>query len=258
MIVDGNYLVLDIETGYSDDSYIKESIDSWSPPKNIKDEEKIAARRSEFIAESRLKSAISDYAPIVSVAIKGIIDDNSIKIVFGAMGKADDYLVCEGLRDKGWQVYEAISEVESLNQLSFMLESMAMHERILLVGHNIKKFDLPKLRTRILYHKLQLPLLLQPHKYPVFDTMSKAPYFLVGCNEYVAFEKLERALGIAEHSHKNIVNGSEVPEMAHLAAAAFTDKQFEEWESLVSLIMTYNAKDVVQEEKAFQLMNGLT
>lgn len=257
-MIDIDYLVLDIETGYAHDIYIEQAINNWSPPKNIKDEEKIAARRNDFLNEVRLKSAVSDHAPIVSLAIKGMIDDEPVRVVFGAIGKVDDYPVCESLRDNGWQVYETNNEVELLSQLSVMLDDIiAMRERILLVGHNVKKFDLPKLRTRTLYNKLQLPLLLQPHKFPVFDTMSKAPYFLAGCGEYVAFEKLEIALGIVDHSHKQIFSGAEVPEMAHLAAAALDCEEFEEWQSLVSLIMTYNAKDVVQEEKAFKLMNGL-
>lgn len=251
-----NYLVIDIETGYAADAFIQKSIDDWSPPKNIKDEEKIAARRADFVSEARLKSAVSDHAPIKSVAVKGRIDGELIKFVFGAMGVVEGYATCEGLRNGGWEIVDCANELELLKAFGAAMDSIVVSD-IVLAGHNIKKFDLPKLRTRTLYSKLSLPLILKPQQFYIFDTMLKAPYFLVGCGEYVSFEKLEHALGITEESHKNIMCGSKVPEMAHLSEAALDTEQYEEWQSLASLIMTYNAKDVVQEEKAFELMCDL-
>jgi hypothetical protein len=51
-----NYLVLDIETGYANQSDINHQLKQWSPPSNIKDPEKIASRRAE--AELKIRDKV--------------------------------------------------------------------------------------------------------------------------------------------------------------------------------------------------------
>ena len=55
------------------------------------------------------------------------------------------------------------NELELLKAFGAAMDSIVVSD-IVLAGHNIKKFDLPKLRTRTLYSKLSLPLILKPQQ----------------------------------------------------------------------------------------------
>jgi len=255
-----NYLVIDIETGYAPDDAISGMVDDWQPPGNIKDPEKIQARRAEFEAEARVKSALTDAAPIIAVAIKGQVGLEQHGLVLHAMGQCP----MPALEAQGVKVVGATSEGLMLQMLSAVLGQLADNQT-LLAGHNVLLFDLPKLRNRLIRNRAAIPVSLQPgdaiEHQPVYDTMKHARYFSAeagkaGNNPFFGFKRLEQVLGLSNPGHKGIMSGEDVPVKHAEAMAALASGDAEKHAELATLIVAYNFQDVVQEEKAFRLMTG--
>lgn len=238
-IAAAEYITLDIETGYAPDADIRDQIEAWQPPSNIKDGDKIEERRQKFIENVKSKSSLTDAAPIVSICFKS---NAGLKVIMSSMGanRATQ-------KPAGWQVMEFDTEIAMLSALSMIFNNIA-DENTRLVGHNIIGFDLPKLRNRMLRGRVKLPACLVPKNgegeknQPVYDTMRGAKYFSQEFSNslYVSFDALAKALGLKIHKH--LMSGDQVP----LFAA----------QGRVDEIILYNALDVEREEEAFLLMTG--
>ncbi len=257
MMQPDNYLVLDIETGYAPDEVVSDMIKQWEPPSNIKDPEKLQARLDAYTQEAKSKSALTDSAPIISIAINGQVGINKAAYVLHSMGVN---LPMPALEAMGVQVVGFDTEAVMLSGLTAILDAIANPETVL-VGHNLVSFDLAKLRNRMVRSKAKLPAALRPNpdeNQPVYDTMRHAKWFSIeaGNSPFFSFKKLEAALGLSNAGHKSIMSGAEVPAKHAEAMAAHAAGNTQQYQELATLIVAYNWQDVVQEEKAFRLMTG--
>lgn len=256
MIQPDNYLVIDIETGYAPDDVVSEMIRQWEPPTNIKDPEKLQARLDAYAEEAKGKSALTDSAPIISIAINGQAGLNKAAYALHSMGMA---LPMPALDAMGVQVVGFDTEAAMLGALTAILDTIANPETVL-VGHNLVAFDLAKLRNRMVRSKAALPAALRPaeENQPVYDTMRHAKWFSIeaGNSPFFSFKKLESALGLSNAGHKDIMSGAEVPAKHAEAMAAKAAGNIQQYQELSTLIVAYNWQDVIQEEKAFRMMTG--
>ena len=257
MIQPDNYLVIDIETGYAPDDVVSEMIRQWEPPTNIKDPEKLQARLDAYAEEAKGKSALTDSAPIISIAINGQVGLNKAAYALHSMGAT---LPMPALDAMGVQVVGFDTEAAMLGALTAILDTITNPETVL-VGHNLVSFDLAKLRNRMVRSKAALPAALRPAQedsQPVYDTMRHAKWFSIeaGNSPFFSFKKLEAALGLTNAGHKNIMSGAEVPAKHAEAMAAKAAGNIQQYHDLATLIVAYNWQDVIQEEKAFRMMTG--
>jgi len=230
------WLVLDIETGNAPVEAIQVAIEAWKPPANIKDETKIEARRKEAVQKIREKAALLDASPILCVAA---IADGYAPAIFNGMD-TNTYPV------EGWSVIGAGNEARMLEILRNFLDTTTTPETIL-VGHNLRAFDLPKLRHAYIRNRLRLPECLKPRfgdeaRAETADTMAlfKA-YSMEHRDDYaVSLDTVAAALGIPRP--KQLIDGSQIPAL-HEAG------RYHE-------ILTYCAIDTATTARAWELMAG--
>lgn len=213
------FVSIDVETCDPDDldDVVELEIESWEPPSNMRDADKIAVRRAEAAEKIRTKAALTDDAPICVVAV---YFDGSGACFSSANGKAKK--VASKQHD-GAYIYRCGDERSTLWWLREFLNGVCTVptdevEGTILVGHNIIKFDLPKLRLRYIANGLEVPELLccgigeQDAKLaPVFDTMRVFAHFY--SNNGTPFVSLDRVCTlIGVESPKNGMDGKDVPE----------------------------------------------
>lgn len=197
------YICLDIETGNGPEEAIQRALAAWAPPANIRDEDKIAARRAEAEARIRERAALLDAAPILCIAAKTQVQT----CLFNGMD-ASDHLI------EGVLLFSCGNERDMLLAWRTWLDTIATPDT-LLVGHNLLGFDLPRLRSRYAWHKLRQPIALAPaladqERQPVSDSMLLYRSFSIEHRDgFASLEEMATGLGI-EH-HKGIANGSMIP-----------------------------------------------
>lgn len=221
------WLCLDIETANPDDSIIEREIANWKPTGNVKDPAKIEAQRAEAETKIREKAGLLNAAPICSIAIHSCMECK----VFHTLKVGEVGIVNVAAPD----------ERSMLMMLRQYLDTYC-GEPTVLVGHNIKKFDLPKLRLRYAVHRLRLPEILAPTtEIPVDDTMILfARYFCVGERQFVSLGEMTDELGISNGG--KILNGKQIPQMVE--AGQHTE------------IVLYNAADAMLTTQAWQILTS--
>lgn len=233
-----DYLVLDCETADPPadviDAHIERFMENWTPPGNVKAEDKIEARRQEAAQKIRDKAGLLDSAPVLCVAIK----TDRTAVLFDAMvtDDSDRYDV------PGWRVEWCGDEQGMLLSLRDWLDSYTMPDT-LLAGHNINGFDVPKLRARYLAHRLRLPQLLTPGaENPRCDTMREYPRHSVEHRDqkFVSLDAVCTGLNIPRP--KQVINGADCPRL-------YRDGEY-------AAIGTYCAIDVIATEQAVLLLTG--
>jgi hypothetical protein len=227
------WLVLDIETGNPASCSIEAAINAWKPPANVKDPEKIEARRIEARAKIAEKGALLDAAPILCCAVKSEIGS----VVFSGMGANARPVI------DGWHVVAFDDERSMLQALAVYLDTMAGPETVL-AGFNIQSFDLPKIRNAFIRHRLSLPACLKVNDQlqPMFDCMKKFRFFSAEHSDalYVSLDTVAVAFGIPRA--KSVVSGADVPQM-HEAGQ-------------IAEILTYNAIDVEVTAQIYLIMTA--
>lgn len=130
-----NIVILDIETTAPPDGeeIIEQELECWEPPANIRDPQKIEARRIEASAKLREKLALTDAAPIICV---GTAVENAAPVVRGE--------------------WESGGERYMLAWLTTVLDFAST-----IVTKGGGTFDLPKLRFRYLINGLPIPVALR-------------------------------------------------------------------------------------------------
>ena len=230
------WLVLDIETGDAPAAAIQAAMATWKPPANIKDVSKIEARRVEAAERFREKAALLDASPVLCVAVQTEQD----AIVFNGMDN-------EAYAIDGWQVIPCRDEHGM---------SMALREWIdrhadaltLIVGHNHRAFDLPKLRSAYVRHRLKLPTILTPklgnvEKNESVDTMTLFKAFSMENREerFISLDTVAQGLHIPRP--KEVLSGSDIPRLYR--------------EGQHRAICMYCCVDAATTARAFQLMTAL-
>ena len=64
------WIVLDLETGDAPTEAVARKMQDWQPPSNLKDPEKIAARRKEAAEKAIEKAALLDESPILCIGMQ--------------------------------------------------------------------------------------------------------------------------------------------------------------------------------------------
>lgn len=225
-----DWLCLDIETtGGRPESAEEFMRRQWSPAPNWTPET-IGKRFHEALAKKREKLALLDAAGIAVIAFNGPRIGRVIlhRLEVQAETRTD---------------YATIIGCESeAAMLCLMRERLAgwCDAKTILCGHNIRAFDLPRLRLACLRAGLQLPEAMnaaQPH----FDSMREfCRAFSVERSEMVGLAEVLEKLGIP--NHKGIVDGSQIDEL-------IAQREFE-------AILRYAALDVSAESEVFLRLTG--
>lgn len=144
---------LDIETGRSAEAEIERRIAEWQPPANCRKEETIEARRQDFAKTAREQSALWDSAPILAVAMATAQGVVGFECMTGGQAEPKDR--------HGNTIIRAGDERGMLVAMrEFLAGWFDAETGAVVVGHNLRGFDLPKLRLAYLRHRLALPQVL--------------------------------------------------------------------------------------------------
>jgi DNA polymerase III epsilon subunit-like protein len=221
------YLVLDLETTAGDPTEAEEWMrwhwspnPNWSPPV-------VGARFHEALEKKKEKLALLPTAPILSVALKTEQDCR----VLHTLPFAEPALSSAVL-----ERYE--SEREMLARLAQLLAECSPETT--LVGHNIRHFDLPKIRGAMLRHGVRLPACLVHRDHPIYDTLVEWGRYTLDTRPMVSLAEVLTACGIA--SHKQDIDGSQVP-------ALYERGQYH-------VILSYAVLDVLAQWRLFLRMTG--
>lgn len=240
------YLCIDLETENppSDviDRVVAQKTANYEPPANYKDPDKIAAHKAEAMAKARDKAALWNEAPIGAIVLKS---DNEFRLLH-AMNPEPPRLV-DGATVQGFA-----SEKEMLLALRGLLNAAVVMPDAPpavtgvtpipteIVCHNGLSFDLPKLRTRMVANRIQLPRCLVGDV-NVFDTMRVfARRFGCLSDQFVPMDTICEMFGIPQH--KQIVSAAEIPGL--IAANEF------------ETVIRYTLLDGLDTEQIYLFMTG--
>lgn len=235
-------IVADIETGAAAPEDLQKLVDGWKPGGNLKNPETIEQHRQKFVDEITLESAKTDAAPIVCCAIR---TNRGHREIFSCLPKLNVLSIHD------YELIEAGSETEMLDLLVFRLNELAyMEEARKFVGHNLKAFDLVKIRNRCGRNGVKLPPALRPYAVPVFDTMENAKHYSVDLakdkTKFVSFEMA--ALYCGFDTHKRSYSGAQVPkDVSRIYELLAQDPESQEAKELTETILLYNTEDVEGE-----------
>ncbi|MCB0287564.1 MAG: ribonuclease H-like domain-containing protein [Calditrichaeota bacterium] len=232
-----NWICIDIETADAPQGIIEKRVsdfeNNFTGKGNTKDKAKIEAQRQEGIERIRNKASLLDSSPIICIVAK----TPQHAIVFNGMD-ANTYDI------PGWLCVPAEDEKNMLSGFRGWLEMVATPETVF-VGHNIRGFDLPKIRHAFIRNSLNLPECLTPGvgiSAETADTMHLFKAFSMENrdNLFVSLDTVAKTLGIP--TSKMGISGADVP-VLHKAG------KFKE-------ILTYCALDCAVTARAFELMTG--
>lgn len=228
------FATLDLETGDAPPEAIAAAIDEWKAPANWKPET-VEAKRKEAAERIIEKAALLDASPILCVALQ----TDTVRLILNGMdGSKPDI--------DGWPVVPCGDERGLLLSLRAWLDVSTTSET-LIVGHNIRAFDLPKLRHAYVRHSLRLPMILKPklrdeEKAEVIDTASLFKAFSMEHRDDFcpSLNTVAASLGIPRH--KQYMTGADCPRLYR--------------EGQIKTVLTYCAVDVTTTTRAYQLMTA--
>lgn len=230
-----SWVCLDLETGDATADAVQATIERWKAPSNWKPET-VAAKRLEAAEKARDKAALLDASPILCVAMA----TDTARIVINGMSH-------DAPKIEGWHVLTAGDEEHLLLTLRNYLELIAGPQTAI-IGHNIKAFDLPKLRHGYIRHRLKPPSVLAPRmmdfepQQPVIDTSSLFRAFSMEHRDDFcpSLDAVAASLDITRP--KGVVSGADVPRLHR--------------EGRYAEICTYCAIDTATTTRAYLLMSG--
>ncbi len=229
------WLVLDIETGDAPAEAVAAALESWKAPSNVKDPEKIEARRQEAIAKFNGKAALLDASPILCVALQS----DRCRLVLNGMDHSAPAI-------DGWPVVPCGNERDLLLVLRTWLDTNTGPDTVI-VGHNIRNFDLPKLRGAYVRNALKLPAILKPRlrdeeRAEVVDTSSLFKAFSMEHRDDFcpSLDTVAASFGIPRP--KTHMSGADVPRLAR--------------EGQTATLLTYCAIDTTTTARAYLLMTS--
>lgn len=231
-----NWICLDCETADAPPEAIEVAIQAWKPPSNWKPETK-ETKRQEAAERFRKNAALLDASPILCV---GVMTSRGDQILFSGMPEPVGDI-------SGWQVLNAGSEPLMLLALREWLNTAPFTEEPVLVGANLKGFDLCKLRLAFLRNGLKLPELFRPRlegEPPIrlVDVTSLVKVFSTQYRDdfMISLDRTASILGIERP--KQIINGADIPVL-------YQQGKYTE-------VATYCCIDVLTTARAFLLMTG--
>lgn len=222
-------LVIDCETADASPQDVAAAAECYRVPGNIKDPAKREARKGEATARLVERAALLDSSPIISLAAK----TETQSVLFNGMDST--YYPVEG-----WVVLPCGDERTMLWAFGQWAQG-ACDEHTRVIGHNLMRFDLPKLRGRTLWHRLPLPSILDPEQ-SAYDTMRAFKWYSMENHDelFISLDTVCASLGLPRK--KPLLNGSDIPKLYR--------------EARYSEICTYNCLDAALTEAAYLLMQG--
>lgn len=226
-ILPPEYVVLDIETIAGEPTEAEDWMRrAWSPNPNWKPAT-IGSRFLEVYEKKQEQLALLNSAPIITVALHTPADCRVIH-----------WLPCEDSAIAGVPAERCTDQAAMLARVAEYLRMLS--SETLIVGHNILRFDLPKLRYAMIRHGVSLPPCLVWREQPVYDTMREWSRFTLDDRQYVPLAELLEICGLP--NHKQIAQGAMVPEL-------YEQRQYKE-------IVAYAIADVISEWSLFLRMTG--
>lgn len=228
------WLTLDLETGDASPEAVTAALESWKAPANWKPET-VEKKRQEQIEKFNGKAALLDASPIICIALQS---DRARLVLNGMDNSAPDI--------DGWPVVPCGDERGLLLALRAWLDANTSPETVI-VGHNIRAFDLPKLRHAYVRHGLKLPAILKPRlkdeeRAEVVDTTSLFKAFSMQYREDFcpSLDAVASSFGIPRP--KQHMSGADCPQL-------YRDGQ-------IQTVLTYCAVDVATTARAYLLMTS--
>lgn len=224
------WLALDIETIAGRPEEAEEWMRlHWTPDARLKPET-LGRRFLDGIESKRQRLALLDGAPIIIVSTRS--DTGEVRCLHTLYQH-------EPRQAHGGLVESFPDQAGLLVALRGLLENLCTPETTI-VGHNVRDFDLPKLRHAYIREGVRIPAPLASQEQPVFDTMRHYSRFTTTKDPFIGLHDLLTRFGL--DSHKAEINGAMVGEL-HAAG------RFEE-------LIEYAIKDVNAEAAVFELMTG--
>lgn len=228
------FVVLDLETGDAPSEAIATAIEAWKAPSNWKPET-IETKRREFAAKAIEKAALLDASPILCV----VLQTDRTRLILNGMDHTAPEI-------DGWPVIPCGDEGGLLVTLRAWLDASTTPET-LVVGHNIRAFDLPKLRNAYIRHFLRLPEILKPRlsneeKAEVIDTSTLFKAFSMEHRDDFCPSLDTVAISFGIPRPKQHMNGADCPRLYA--------------EGQIKTVLTYCAVDVATTTRAYQLMTS--
>lgn len=222
------HVCIDLETvsGDPDDAY-RWARDHWSPSDRWKPET-IGQRFLEALAKQKERLNLMDGSPVISI---GIGTERELRLFH--------WLDCH-VATIGTATVERHANEGSM--LLAVRDWLARCDReTVLTGHNVRGFDLRKLRHRMITHGIKPPPCLLDRSQPVFDSMLEWKRYTLNDGDFVGLSEILDALGIP--NHKQAISGDMVEELHQV-------RQFEK-------LLTYAVLDVVAEYQVFCRLAGI-
>jgi hypothetical protein len=236
------YLVIDIETGNAPEADVRAHFEeTYQPPSNYKDPEKLAAHRAEAFGKAMMKSALLPMAPITAIGLKGITGPPVLGD--GSQGRSElrclHCMRAHPLAIRMGGAVEGFLDARGMLEAFFSLLGARVNEETVIVGFNIRDFDLPAIRRAAARQGMHFPMCLLNPDQPLFDNMHKYLHLFAGERGImIAAKRVSAELGIEPHR----VSGAVVPEL-HAAG---------EYEAVIDKVLL----DVIEEEQQFLRMTG--
>lgn len=227
------WLVLDIETGDAPAEAVAAALEAWKAPSNVKDVAKIEARKQEAAAKLADRAALLDASPILCVALQS----DRARLVLNGMDHSAPSI-------DGWPVVPCGDERGLLLALRVWLDANTGPETVI-VGHNVRSFDLPKLRHAYVRHGLKLPAILKPRlkdedRTEVVDTAALFKAFSMEHRDDFcpSLDVVAASFGIPRP--KQHMSGADCPRLFR--------------EGQIATVLTYCCIDTTTTCRAYQLM----
>lgn len=224
------YLTLDLETkgGRPEDAERAMRM-HWKPASNWKPAT-IGERYLEMLAKKQERLALIDGSEVISIALRSDSEARVLHCLYLHAPNPQTGAMIEGFA----------TQRDMLVALRALIDACVTPDTHL-VGHNIRDFDLPKLRMAYLREGLRLPLCLASDEQPIFDTMQVwGRRFSANRDCFVSVADVCEELGI--ETHKDLVDGSQVDGL-------YAEGKFD-------TIIKYNLLDVLVEHEMFRRMTG--
>jgi hypothetical protein len=230
-----DWLALDIETanGRPEDAERWARL-YWSPSATWKDET-IGRRWHEAIEKKTARLALLDSSPILCVSLRSAVELRCLHWLHRERGEPT---LLHGAMVEGFE-----DESNMLVALRSLLDIHTADGETTIVGHNVRAFDLPRLRAAYVRAGLQLPAALARRDLQVYDTMVEyVRRFSIHGQAMISLDDVLEVFGM--ESHKCTMSGAIVPELYDKGA--------------FDTIIQYALLDVIAESDLFLRMAGLT
>lgn len=197
-LIPPQHVTLDIETIAGDPCEAEAALRRTFCPDSRWKPATIGERYLQALEAKKERLALLDTAPIISVALRTEADCRLLH-----------WLNIEDQQIAGVPLERFADERSMLRRVRDYL--LAASEETLLVGHNLRHFDLPKLRLAMLRHGIKLPPCLAWPDQPTYDTMHMWRYFSLDEKALISLDECLELAGL--FSHKAAVSGADVPRL---------------------------------------------